>query len=306
MMSDNLRELLELAARLGCETLTDEPLSLHTTFRIGGNCNAMIMPKDADSCLALMQAARSLEVRYTVIGNGSNLLCDDRGYNGAVFLIGKAMGEMSVTDGEFIRVGSGAGLSKLSAFACEHCLSGAEFAYGIPGSVGGAVYMNAGAYGGEIKDIIVSCKAVSEAGGKFTVPVEKMELSYRNSVFQSMENIIITSALFRLKKGSKDEISARMKELAAKRKEKQPIEFPSAGSAFKRPTGQFAGKLIQDSGLSGCTVGGAQVSEKHCGFIINKGNATADDVKKLVSHIQKTVMEKTGFKLESEIRFLEY
>lgn len=306
MMSDNLRELLELAARLGCETLTDEPLSLHTTFRIGGNCNAMIMPKDADSCLALMQAARSLEVRYTVIGNGSNLLCDDRGYNGAVFLIGKAMGEMSVTDGEFIWVGSGAGLSKLSAFACEHCLSGAEFAYGIPGSVGGAVYMNAGAYGGEIKDIIVSCEAVSESKGKFTVPVEKMELSYRNSVFQSMENIIITSALFRLKKGSKDEISARMKELAAKRKEKQPIEFPSAGSAFKRPTGQFAGKLIQDSGLSGCTVGGAQVSEKHCGFIINKGNATADDVKKLVSHIQKTVMEKTGFKLESEIRFLEY
>ena len=299
-------ELCRLAKQLGCEVRYDEPLSQHTTFKVGGNCRAYIELSSDSSAAELIKAAGSLGVRYCVLGNGSNVLFDDLGYNGVIFHIGHLMSGIELLGENSIRAAAGAGLNRLCTFAYENSLTGLEFAYGIPGSVGGAVYMNAGAYGGEIKDVLKAVEVVDCKDGRhFSFNIGELEMSYRQTSFMK-NGLIVLGAVFELEKGDTSEIRARMDELMDKRREKQPLEYPSAGSTFKRPVGKFAGKLIQDSGLRGYTIGGAQVSEKHCGFVINKGGATAKDILELIKHIQETVMEKTGSYLECEVRYIPY
>ena len=301
-----ISKLCEIAVDLGCEVKYNEPLSLHTTFRVGGNCRAFIELASDIAVIELIRAANDMGVRYFVLGNGSNVLFDDCGYNGVIFHIGNLMSKIELHEENNVRASAGAGLNRLCTFALDNSLAGLEFAYGIPGSVGGAVFMNAGAYGGEIKDVIKSVEVVDCKDGKpYIFKVGELDMSYRQTSFMK-NGMIVLGGVFELKKGSRAEIKARMDELMSRRKDKQPLEYPSAGSTFKRPEGKFAGKLIQDSGLRGYTVGGAQVSEKHCGFIINRGGATSKDILSLISHIQDTVLEKTGSYLECEVRYIPY
>lgn len=294
-----------LAEQLGCCVSLDVPLSEHCTFRTGGECRAFIEVASEAALSELCAFCNKNEIRYFVLGKGSNVLFDDRGFDGVILHIGSGLSDITLIGEDMILAGAGANLIKVCAFALENALSGLEFAYGIPGSVGGAVFMNAGAYGGEIRDVIESASAVTARGGSITVAAAYMQLGYRHSCF--MENgDIVTSALFRLKKADKAEIKAKMEDLMGRRRDKQPLEYPSAGSTFKRPEGKFAGKLIQDSGLRGFSVGGAQVSEKHCGFVINKGGATSADILELIKHIQQTVLEKTDTQLECEVRYIPY
>lgn len=302
-MNDNITLLEKKAAELGCEIIKNEPLSRHTTFKIGGNCRLMVVPKDEQSCCELVKQAEECNIDYFILGNGSNILCSDNGYEGVIFLMSKPFGKVYLEDEKTICAGSGASLAKVCLYALENSLTGLEFAYGIPGTVGGAVYMNAGAYGGEIGIITIEVRAVDKNGNIRILKPDKLEFGYRKSIFQSNEFVIL-SAKFRLEKGDREDILAKMNELMDKRRDKQPLEYPNAGSTFKRPEGQFAGKLIEDCGLRGFEIGGAQVSSKHCGFIINKGNATFDDVIKLIEHIKKTVLQQTGYHLECEVRIL--
>lgn len=301
----NIGELCRLAASLGCGVKQNEPLSAHTTFKVGGSCMAFIDISGKEVLSELIRAAHSGGIRTFVLGNGSNVIFDDRGYNGVVLHIGQLMSEISLTGEDTVFSEAGAGLNRLCTFAYENSLSGLEFAYGIPGYVGGAVFMNAGAYGGEIKDVVGKVEAVSSDGVFVTVAPGELDMSYRHSVFMDKE-LIVTGAEFRLTKGDKDEIRAKMDDLMSRRREKQPLEYPSAGSTFKRPEGKYAGKLIQDSGLRGFSIGGAQVSEKHCGFVINKGGASSENILKLIKHIQDTVLEKTGSFLECEVRYIPF
>lgn len=301
-----ISELCELAEQFGCEVRYDEPLSQHTTFKVGGNCAAFIELPSDKAAIELIKTANDLGVRYCVLGNGSNVLFDDRGYNGVIFHIGHLMSKIELHEENNIRASAGAGLNRLCTFAYENSLTGLEFAYGIPGSVGGAVFMNAGAYGGEIKDVLKAVEVVDCKDGKpYIFKVNELDMSYRQTSFMK-NGLIVLGGVFALKKGNKDEIKAAMDDLMNRRKEKQPLEYPSAGSTFKRPVGKYAGKLIQDSGLRGYSVGGAQVSEKHCGFVINKGGATSKDILDLIKHIQDTVFEKTGSFLECEVRYIPY
>lgn len=301
----NYDELAALAQQLGCDVYPDEPLSKHTTFRIGGPCRYMISPKSAYALSKLVKLSNESSIRTLLLGKGSNMLCADDGYDGIIFLLDSNFSQIELIDDCTIRAQAGASLIKVCRFALEHGLTGMEFAYGIPGSVGGGIYMNAGAYGGEMKDVLSSVTAMDKNGELHTYSANQLELTYRRSRF-AYSNEIIISGDFKLAFESKDIIEDKMNTLMGKRKEKQPLEFPNAGSTFKRPEGQFAGKLIQDSGLRGVSVGGAQVSEKHCGFVINRNNATSDDVKELIAHIQKTVFEKTGFQLECEVKIIPY
>lgn len=301
----NEKALAALAENLGCGVCENEPLSAHTTFRTGGPCTCMIMPKSAEDLSQLVKFAAENGVRTLVMGKGSNMLCADEGFDGAVLLIGSDFSEITMLDDCTIRAQAGAAMSRLCRVALDNGLSGLEFAYGIPGTVGGGIYMNAGAYGGEMKDVLVSVTAMDRNGELHTYTPAQLELTYRRSRFSHTDEIIV-SGDFKLAHGDKAEIEAKMNELMARRKDKQPLEYPNAGSTFKRPEGQFAGKLIQDCGLRGATVGGAQVSEKHCGFVINKGGATSADIKELIAQIQKTVYEKTGFYLECEVRIIPY
>lgn len=297
--------ITDTAVKLGCKVRFEEPLKQYTTFRVGGPCFAMIEINGAEACGKLIALSESGEIPYMFIGNGSNLIVDDKGFNGIVFHMGNDFDGIRLTDDVTIECSTGTSLSKLCAFAAENSLSGLEFAWGIPGSVGGAVFMNAGAYGGEISDVIVSAEAFSKAGEKQYFSKEQLGLSYRHSAF--MENgCVITKAVFRLKKGEKTEIKARMNELMQKRKDKQPLEYPSAGSAFKRPEGAYAAQLIEQCGLKGFSVGGAEVSEKHSGFIINKNNATFSDIMELIKRVRETVQRETGFILECEPRIITY
>lgn len=300
-----IERLCELAQNLGCKVSLDKSLKDYTTFRVGGRCPALIEINSEQSLSELVRFCFENNLRYMVLGKGSNMLCDDKGYDGAVLLMSQDFSEIRLIDDETIEVQAGCSLIRLCMFALENSLTGLEFAYGIPGTVGGAVFMNAGAYGGEIKDVIYGAKAVDPSGALHSFSKDMLDLSYRGSVFQK-NGYIVTTAVFKLKKGDKSEIQAKMNELMSRRKEKQPLEYPNAGSTFKRPEGQFAGKLIQDSGLRGASVGGAQVSEKHCGFIINRDNATADDIKLLIKKVQDTVFEKTGFHLECEVEIIPY
>lgn len=300
-----LDELSSLARSLGCTVMYNEPLSKHTTFHIGGPCSMMIIPNSCECLSELIKFINKENIRFLVMGKGSNMLCSDEGFDGAVLLLDKSFGSIELISDDTIRAEAGAPLIALCTKALEHGLTGLEFAYGIPGTVGGGIYMNAGAYGGEMKDIIVSVNSIDKNGVMHTYSADELDFGYRRSRFTDCGEVIV-SGDFKLSHGDRAEIESRMNELMGRRKSKQPLDHPNAGSTFKRPEGQFAGKLIQDSGLRGTTIGGAQVSEKHCGFVINKGGATCEDVKALIGRVQDTVLEKTGFMLECEIRIIPY
>lgn len=304
-MTEKLNTLLSFAQQINCQTKQNQKLCDYSTFKIGGEVSAVFLPSDEEMVRQLVLKAKELSIDYIVIGNGSNLLFDDKGYHGVVIKIGRNMEKIQLNDDFTITALAGASLGKLCTFALNQSFTGLEFAYGIPGTVGGAVYMNAGAYGGEIKDVIISCTTVDEMGNFRTYENKDMELSYRKSIFQKTNEIIL-SATFKLEKGDADEISNKMNELMQKRKDKQPLDYPNAGSTFKRPEGQFAGKLIQDCNLKGFKVGGAMVSTKHAGFVINSDNATFEDVTGLIKQVQDTVLKKTGFFLECEVKIINY
>lgn len=281
--------------------MRDEPMSRHTSFRIGGPADLFVMP-DSRSLPAVVDYCRTNEVPCLVIGNGSNLLCGDRGVEGAVVEIGKRMSAIEVDD-TYVIAQAGALLSAIATAAAQEGLTGFEFAAGIPGSIGGAAVMNAGAYDGEMKDILTDITVLMPDGKVRTLPAEELDLSYRHSIIPG-KGWIVLSVTICLKHGRKENINARMEELKELRTSKQPLEYPSAGSTFKRPEGFFAGKLIDDAGLRGSACGGAQVSEKHCGFIINRGNATAADVRNLMEQVQADVKEQFGVELEPEVKFV--
>ena len=278
----------------------NEPMRAHTTFKIGGEADIFIIPASPAALISAVKKCTGLEIPYFILGNGSNLLVSDGGIEGAVISLAGINGISS--DGEKITCGAGAMLSSVCLKALSLSLTGLEFAYGIPGTAGGALYMNAGAYGGQMADVIESAECLTASGEIKTLKKEDMQLGYRSSVFKN-GGLIIISLTLALKKGDKTEIKAEMDDLLNRRKQKQPLEYPSAGSTFKRPEGYFAGALIEKNGLKGLTVGGAQVSEKHAGFVINRGGATAADVKALIGKIQKKVFENDGVMLEPEVIF---
>lgn len=288
---------------LGAENaLTDEPMCEHTTFRIGGPADYFLTPGSADALAGVLKICREETLPFFILGNGSNLLVSDRGYRGAVIQLYRNQSEIRV-EGTRIRAQAGALLSGIASAARNASLTGFEFAGGIPGTLGGAVVMNAGAYGGELKDVLVEVTVMTTEGEIRTIPAEKLEMGYRTSIVKTAGYLVL-EAVLALEKGDPDAIRDRMRELNEQRTSKQPLEYPSAGSTFKRPEGYFAGKLIMDSGLRGYRVGGAQVSEKHCGFVINAGGATAEDVRTLMQNVSDIVFEKFGVRLEPEVKFL--
>jgi UDP-N-acetylmuramate dehydrogenase len=282
--------------------LIDEPMKKHTTFRVGGNADYFVMPRTTKEVQQVVALCKNENLPYYILGNGSNLLVGDKGYRGVIIQIYKEMNEITV-EGECICAQAGALLSKVGSVALEAELTGFEFAAGIPGAVGGAVVMNAGAYGGEMKDILASATVLTEDGTILTLKNEELELGYRTSII-AKKNYIVLEAEYQLQRGDKAEIRAKMDELKKQRVTKQPLEYASAGSTFKRPEGYFAGKLIQDAGLRGFQVGGAQVSEKHCGFVINKGDATAADIVELMRQVSEKVYQEFGVTLEPEVKRL--
>ncbi len=286
----------------GIECASALPLSGKTSFKIGGNADLAVFPKNEDELDYIMAYLKDRDMPYIVIGNGSNILFDDEGYRGCVIFT-ERMNKVTL-EGNRITAGAGASFTALAVVAKNASLTGLEFAYGIPGSVGGAVVMNAGAYGGEVAQAIESCTLYdAEKCELRSVTKDEMELSYRHSIFSENKQYVCVSATFALKEGQKDEIDAVMRDLMQRRISKQPLEYPSAGSVFKRPAPDlFVGKMIEDSGLKGYTIGGAQVSEKHAGFIINVGGATAKDVLDLVGHIQGVIRQNYGVEIECEIR----
>ena len=294
------RQFCEIAGE-GC-VLVDEPMRRHTTFRIGGPADYLIRPETEEVLRKILALCAEEKLPYFILGNGSNLLVSDQGSRGVIIQIDKNF-QQCVTEGNVIRAGAGILLSRLSAAAGEAGLTGLEFASGIPGTLGGAVFMNAGAYGGEMKDILSWADVLDEERKLRRLSAEELELGYRTSRVKK-EGWIVTGAELKLKFGDPEKIREKIEELKAARTSKQPLEYPSAGSTFKRPEGYFAGKLIMDAGLRGFRVGGAQVSEKHCGFVINTGNATAADVRELMRQVQEKVWEKYQVRLEPEVRFL--
>lgn len=282
--------------------LIDEPMKKHTTFRVGGNADYFVMPRTTKEVQQVVALCKNENLPYYILGNGSNLLVGDKGYRGVIIQIYKEMNEITV-EGDCIHAQAGALLSKVGSVALEVGLAGFEFAAGIPGAVGGAVVMNAGAYGGEMKDILASATVLTEDGNVLTLKNEELELGYRTSII-AKRNYIVLEAEYQLQRGDKAEIRAKMDELKKQRVTKQPLEYASAGSTFKRPEGYFAGKLIQDAGLRGFQVGGAQVSEKHCGFVINKGDATAADILELMNQVSEKVYQEFGVTLEPEVKRL--
>lgn len=287
------------AAEMGCEALLGEELKNYTTFKIGGKCGALIKINGEEPLRRLVVSAKETGVQYYIFGKGSNIIADGAGIDGVVFLMGKDFSSISRVDETSVECQAGASLGSLCAFAYASGLSGLEFAYGIPGTAGGAVYMNAGAYGGEIKDVILSARAIDGEGNIIEFSAGELDMSYRRSVFTGRD-FVITSAVFKLEAGEKSAIKAKMDDLIERRREKQPLEYPSAGSAFKRPEGSYASLLIEQCGLKGLSVGGARISEKHSGFIINAGGATFDDIIALMKRVRETVKEKTGYVLECE------
>ena len=281
---------------------TDEPMKQHTTFKIGGPADYFLVPESGEEAGEIIKICKQTDIPYFILGNGSNLLVGDGGYRGVVIQIYRNMSAVT-TEGTIITAQAGALLSSVAAVAKNASLTGFEFAGGIPGTVGGAAVMNAGAYGGEMKDVLVEVTVMDADGNIFTIPAEKLELGYRTSIIKKAGYIVL-EAKIRLEEGNQEAIRERMKELTIQRTTKQPLEFPSAGSTFKRPEGYFAGKLVMDSGLRGYQVGGARVSEKHCGFVINAGGATAKDVRTLMENVRDIVYKKYGVTLEPEVKFL--
>ena len=257
--------------------LLEEPMKRHTTFRIGGPAEVFVMPGNLEEVQRILEICRTEDLPYFILGNGSNLLVSDRGYRGVVIQLDRNFGEVKV-EGTEIHASAGALLSTIAVAARRASLTGFEFAGGIPGTLGGAVDMNAGAYGGEMKDVLRKVMVMDQSGKVFEIPAEELQMGYRTSIIKTAGYIVL-GAVLSLKEGNLEEIKMLTRKLSEQRTSKQPLEYPSAGSTFKRPEGYFAGKLIMDSGLRGYRVGGAQVSEKHCGFVINTGDATAEDVR---------------------------
>ena len=284
-----------------CDITENEPMSRHTTFKIGGNARIFANVPDKDALKRVIKACRDENAQYFIIGNGSDLLVSDDGIDAVVISLGGEFKKMELTGSSEVRCGAGATLASLCSFALSNSLSGLEFAWGIPASVGGAAYMNAGAYGGEMKDVITSVECIDRNGNSITFSADECDYGYRHSIFTDSD-YIITGVNIRLKKDDSKLIKERMDDYMSRRKEKQPLEYPSAGSVFKRPEGHFAGALIEQSGLKGAKIGGAQVSEKHAGFIINTGSATCDDVSRLIEHIKEVVFKDSGVMLECEVK----
>lgn len=279
----------------------NEDMRKHTTFKAGGKAKYFVTPDSIEIIKELILYLRD-NIPYYIIGNGSNLLVRDEGYDGVIIKLGQKFAEYTIED-NYIKCKSGVFVSKVANDACEHSLSGLEFAAGIPGMIGGAVAMNAGAYGGEFKDIIENVTVMDKNGDIIVLSNEDMHFEYRKSIVWEKAYIVL-EVLMKLEKGNKDDIMNKMEKFLAARKEKQPLEYPSAGSTFKRPEGYFAGKLIMDAGLRGYSVGDACVSEKHCGFVINRGNAKAADIIKLINDIKKIVKEKYNVELEAEVKII--
>ncbi len=291
----------EFAVETGCKALRNEPMAKYTSFKIGGPAEVFLAPDSPQQLVLLVQEAKKLGVPVTVFGNGSNLLVADEGIRGAVIHMDQGFQWLRMVSETEIECAAGVPLKRLCLFALEHSLTGLEFAYGIPGSAGGAAFMNAGAYGGEMKEVLTACTHIAPDGTLGRLEGNALELSYRHSAYND-SGCIITALFLKLQKGNPEEIAQKHKELMGRRREKQPLEYPSAGSVFKRPEGYFAGTLIEQCGLKGRAVGGAQVSQKHAGFIINTGGATCADVLSLIALIQEEVFRKTGVRLELEIR----
>ena len=284
------------------QILIEEPMKKHTTFRIGGPAEYLILPQTAEEIADVVKLCRQEEIPWYIVGNGSNLLVADEGVRGVVIQLLRNFNQIQV-EGCQIRMQAGAQNAAVAKRALDASLTGFEFAAGIPGTIGGAVVMNAGAYGGEMKDILKEVTVLDPNGMIRMIPAEELELGYRTSII-ARKGYVVLEAVIVLKTGDPKEIKAAIDDLKEKRVTKQPLEYPSAGSTFKRPEGYFAGKLIMDAGLRGFSVGGAQISEKHCGFVINKGNATAKDVTELMNETKKIVMEKFGVALEPEVKRL--
>ncbi len=301
---NRLEELGEYARSLGCAVSFGEPMNRHTTFRIGGPADLFLTADDTQVLQKLCRRSSETGVRVTVLGNGSNLLVSDAGIRGAVFQLGGKFREIALCGETSVRCGAGASLASLCSFAKSRSLTGMEFAWGIPGSAGGAAFMNAGAYEHCMAEVVSSCSHVTRDGGCGTLRGEDLRYGYRRSAYAE-NGCIVTSVKVDLKRGDPEAIAARMDELYARRKSKQPLELPSAGSVFKRPEGHYAGTLIEQCGLKGRRVGGAAVSEKHAGFIVNLGGATCGDVRGLIEVIRETVLRETGVELECEIKTAE-
>lgn len=295
------KQIIDILTGCGCAVKENEPMQLHTSFKIGGPAELFVTINNAEQLKTLLGAVKENNIPLLLLGNGSNMLVKDDGIPGIVAKLDGDFCAVEAIDETTLRCGAGASLSAFCRAALDNELTGMEFAWGIPGSVGGAAFMNAGAYGGEMKDIVTECECVTPEGEIRVVKGEECAFGYRESIFQH-EKLYVLSVTVKLQKGSYDEIKAQMDDIFGRRKAKQPLELPSAGSVFKRPVGYFAGGLIEQCGLKGCSVGGAQVSEKHAGFIVNKGGATCADVLALIKHIQDTVKENTGVTLECEVR----
>ena len=297
------QKLIEQITKENTVVAQNEPMEKHTSFRIGGNADCLVEVKDTASLKAVVRLCRENNVPYFVLGLGSNLLVSDRGIEGVVIKLGGEFNEITLSEDNIIRCGAGSTLARLCVFARNMSLGGLEFAWGIPGSVGGAVYMNAGAYDGEIKNVVISAEYMDRDGNIRVYPRRELDFSYRHSVFTDTDNIIL-NASFRLEPRSQEKITERMQELMDRRKTKQPINHPSAGSVFKRPAEGYAAALIDECGLKGYTVGGAHVSEKHAGFIVNDNNATAEDVLRLIEHIKTVVKREKNVELCCEVRYI--
>jgi len=282
--------------------LENEPMKNHTTFKVGGPADFFVTPADADELISVLKSCRDGGLPYFILGNGSNLLVGDDGIRGTVISL-KDLCSIQLVGNDLIYAQAGCLLSTISKFACEHSLSGMEFAEGIPGSLGGGIIMNAGAYGDEVKDAFHSAQVIDKDSRLLEIDLASMDFSYRTSAAQ-INGYIICGATLRLAKGNQTDIAVKMADYRHRRTDKQPLNLPSAGSTFKRPPGHFAGKLIMDAGLAGFSIGGAQVSKKHCGFIVNTGNATAADILALISHVQRIVNEKFDVMLEVEVKII--
>lgn len=297
-------KIYDYAKSIGCPSQRDVPMSKYTTFRIGGNASVMLTPTTDEQLASIIKKCKEDNIKPFIIGNGSNMLISDKGLDTVVINMCRPEPKIELVNGDTVVCDAGATMSKVCNFALENGLTGLEFAFGIPGSAGGAAYMNAGAYGGEMKDVLVECRHIDSDGNFGSLKGEELGLAYRTSAYEH-NGYIITTLVMKLSKGNKDEIRAKMQELLQRRKDKQPLEYPSAGSTFKRPEGYFAGALIEECGLKGYSVGGAQVSEKHAGFVINKGDASAKDVLDLIKYIQDKVLSEKGVTLEPEVRLIE-
>lgn len=300
-MNASLSELKTILTNEQVSYRENEPLKNHTTFKIGGVCDLLTCPRDEKEISLLITECKRLAIPYIIIGKGSNILASDEGFEGVVMKLCEDFSQIVIKD-TILECEAGAPLSKVCYEAYEHGLTGLEFAWGIPGTIGGALFMNAGAYGGEMKDVVLSAEHIDQRGQLESFENEALKLSYRHSIYADQPQLCITKVILNLKHGKKADIKVKMDDLLSRRKSKQPLEYPSAGSTFKRPAGNYASALIEQCGLKGKQIGGARVSDKHSGFIINYQNASCHDVLELISYVQTVVKEKTGYQLDCEIR----